>query len=88
MVFVGSTQTKDNKSLPLPAAVDGLLKKGVKIIPVGMGNNFDPEELKDIASDPRTVFPQDAVDPLKRAVKKAAISPPTDGGFPGNMLWF
>lgn len=49
-----------------------------------MGNNFDPNELKAIASDPKTVFTQDAVDPLKRAVKKAALSIPTDL-FPGKI---
>lgn len=63
--------------------------KGVEIIPVGMGKNFDPKELKAIASDPKAVFPQDAVDPLKRAVKKAALTPPIDR-FPGKIsvhLW-
>ena len=74
MVFVGSTQTKDNL-VPLPAAVLGLIAKGVEIIPVGMGSNYDPEELKTIASDPKNVFPQNAEDQLKRAVKKAAVSP-------------
>lgn len=84
VAFVGSTQTKDNKQVPLPDAVVGLIVKGVEVIPVGIGNNYDPEELKAIASDPKAVFPQDAVDPLKRAVKKAALSPPTDV-FPGKM---
>jgi len=86
VVFVGSTQAKDNNSIPLPAAAQGIIRKGVKVIPVGMGSSFDPEELKAIASDSRAVFPQDAVDPLKRAVKKAASPSPTDGGFPGKIL--
>lgn len=85
VVFVGSTQTKDNKQVPLPDAVAGLIVKDVEIIPVGMGNNFDPDELKAIASDSKAVFPQDAVDPLKRAVKKAALSRPIDV-FPGKFL--
>lgn len=85
VVFVGSTQTKDNEQIPLPDAVAGLITKGVEIIPVAMGKKFDPKELKAIASDPKAVFPQDAVDPLKRAVKKAALSPPIDR-FPGKML--
>ena len=84
VVFVGSTQTKDNEQVPLPDAVAGLISKNVKIITVGMGDNFDPKELKAIASDPKAVFPQDAVDPLKSAVKKAALSLPTDI-FPGKM---
>ena len=86
VVFVGSTQTKDNKQIPLPDAVAGLIKKGVEIIPVGMGKNLDPKELKAIASDPRAVFPQDAVDPLKRAIKKAALTPPIDR-FPGKICF-
>ena len=86
MVFVGSIETKDNESVPLPATVEGLITGGVKIIPVGMGNGYDPVELMTIASDPRTVFPQDAVEPLKNAVKNAAL-PPVDGGFPGKMAF-
>lgn len=84
VVFVGSAQTKDDKQIPLPNAVAGLIAKGVEIIPVGMGKNFDPNELKAIASDPKAVFPQDAVNPLKRAVKKAALAPPKDQ-FPGEI---
>ena len=87
VVFVGSTQTKDDKQIPLPDAVAGLIGKGVEIIPVGMGKKFDPKELKVIASDPKAVFPQDAVDPLKRAVKKAALTPPIDQ-FPGKIFSF
>ena len=86
VVFVGSTQTKDDKQIPLPDAVAGLTGKGVEIIPVAMGKNFDPNELKAIASDPKAVFPQDAVDPLKRAVRKAAVTPPIDQ-FPGNTYF-
>ena len=86
MVFVGSIATKDNESVPLPATVDELITGGVKIIPVGMGNSYDPAELMAISSDPRTVFPQDAVDQLKSAVKNAVL-PPTDGGFPGKMTF-
>lgn len=86
MVFVGSIATKDNESVPLPATVDELTRGGVKIIPVGMGNSYDPAELMAISSDPRTVFPQDAVDQLKSAVKNAAL-PFTNGGFPGKMTF-
>ena len=86
VVFVGSTQTKDDEQIPLPGAVAGLIAKGVEIIPVGMGKNFDPNELKAIASDPKAVFPQEAVDPLKRAVKKAALTPPKDQ-FPGKKIF-
>lgn len=86
VVFIGSTQTKDDKQIPLPGAVAGLIAKGVRIIPVGMGKNFDPNELKAIASDPKAVFPQDAVDPLKRAVKRAALTPPINQ-FPGKTVF-
>lgn len=57
--------------------VEGLSEKGVTVIPVSIGNNFDPEELKTIASDSKNIFPQDAVDSVKRAVKDAAsLAPP------------
>lgn len=46
------------------------------VIPVSIGNNFDPEELKTIASDSKNIFPQDAVDSVKRAVKDAASLAP------------
>ena len=88
VVFVGSTQTKDNKSLPLPDAVDGLAKKEVQVISVSIGDNFDPEDLKAIASDSKNIFPQDAIDSLKRAVKDAVVLSPQMGVFPGKISCF
>lgn len=80
MVFVGSFQTKDGKQIPLPDAVSGLIAKGVEIISVGIGENIDPRELQSIATDPKSVFHQDAIDQLKRAVKEAALKkPPVPG---------
>lgn len=52
------------------------------VIPVSIGSNFDPEDLKAVASDSKNVFPQDAVDSLKRAVKDAASLAP-HGVIPG-----
>ncbi|XP_022806051.1 uncharacterized protein LOC111343164 [Stylophora pistillata] len=76
VVFVGSFQTKDGKQIPLPDAVSGLIAKGVEIISVGIGENIDPKELQSIATDPKSVFHQDAIDQLKRAVKEAALKKP------------
>ena len=83
MVFVGSSQTRDNESVPSFVAADALKKEGVKIIVVGVGDKLDVKEVMRISSD-EIVFRQDAVEPLKTAVRNAAL-PSDNGGFPGKM---
>lgn len=82
VVFVGSFQTKDGEQISLTNAVLGLITKGVEIISVGIGEKIDPVELTSIATDPKYVFDQDAMDLLKRAVKDAALKKPPVT-FPG-----
>lgn len=84
MVFVGSFQTRDNESVSSSVAANALKKEGVKIVTVAVGDKVDVAEMLPIPSDVNHVFRQDAVEPLKAAVKNAAL-PSINRGFPGKM---
>lgn len=81
MVFVGGSQTMANESFSIPEAADRLAEQGVTVIAVGMGPNVDPAVLLAVVRDPNNLFFEDAVEPLKSAVKDAAKT--DDDGFPG-----
>ena len=84
VVFVGSPHSRDG--IPLALANRALVNDtNVNIFTVGVGSKSIPQELKEVASNPRNVFVDESVGQLGPAIVKVTEQPPVRPTLPPDL---